>query len=509
MYIDRDKFNIHAQQKQSLMLFQNTINILLIEDEVYDARRVEKTLEPFGDRLKIKKVVADGQSALDALSAGKNGYDVIIMDYQIVGGVSGETLIRKMREIDDTLQIIVITKMTINISDFDFANRLLEAGAMWYCTKYPGDIEDYIYQPTDFVLSILNAYEKRRLEKERKKSTKKLSQTIEETLAQKQLIGDSLLINELRGQIRRVSNVDSTTLISGESGTGKELVANHIHYTSKRRFEKLVAINCGSLPQELIESELFGFEKGSFTGAHLQKQGLFEVAHRGTVFLDEVGELPLSAQVKLLRVLQEGEIDKIGRTEKMKVDVRIIAATNTDLQQAVKEKKFREDLFYRLNVVTLRVPPLRERREDIPQFFGHFLNKFAEQFNLPLPQISDEAMDFITRFDWPGNVRQLQNMIHRLLILNDGKVELNHIKQSLGLSVEKGAASGSRASHPSWDSQSIASWREVEKKLKYDYFKFVRENTSSDAEAARKLGLAPPNYYRMCKELGLKKNKAD
>jgi DNA-binding NtrC family response regulator len=491
------------------MLFQHTINILLIEDEVYDARRVEKTLEPFGDRLKIKKVVADGQSALDALSAGKNGYDVIIMDYQIVGGVSGETLIRKMREIDDTLQIIVITKMTINISDFDFANRLLEAGAIWYCTKYPGDIEDYIYQPTDFVLSILNAYEKRRLEKERKKSTKKLSQTIEDILAHKQIIGDTPVINELREQIRRLSNVDSTALISGESGTGKELVATHIHYTSKRRFEKMVVINCGSLPQDLIESELFGFEKGSFTGAHAHKPGLFEVAHRGAVFLDEVGELPLSAQVKLLRVLQDGEIDKIGRTEKMKVDVRIIAATNTDLEQAVKDKKFREDLYYRLNVVTLRVPPLRERRPDILHFFDHFLEKFASQFNLPVPDISDEARDFIVRFDWPGNVRQVQNMIHRLLIMNDGKIELNQVKQALGLLTEKAAATAGASLHDFWKSETISPWREVEKKLKYEYFRFVRENTSSDAEAARRLGLAPPNYYRMCKEIGLKKVKED
>jgi len=486
------------------MLFQNIINILLIEDEVYDVRRVEKTLEPFRDRLKIKKVVADGQSALDALTGSKSSYDVIIMDYQIVGGISGEALIRRIREIDDTLQIIVITKMTINISDFDFANRLIEAGAMWYCTKYPGDIEDFIYQPTDFVLSILNAYEKRRLEKERKKSTRKLSQNIEEALAQKQLIGESEEINELRDQIQRLAKIDTTVLISGESGTGKELIANHIHFNSQRRFEKMVAINCGSLPHELIESELFGFEKGSFTGAHVQKPGLFEVANRGTVFLDEVGELPLSAQVKLLRVLQEGEIDKIGRTEKMKVDVRIIAATNKNLHQAVEEKKFREDLYYRLNVVNLHVPPLRERRGDIRLFFRYFLEKFAQQFNLPVPEVETSAIEFITEFDWPGNVRQLQNVIHRLLVLGRSPIDQLQIRQALGLQPAGESKRAASSLQQIWQNYQVGSWRDVEKKLKYDYFRYVRDNTASDAEAARRLGLAPPNYYRMCKELGLK-----
>ncbi|HHJ53076.1 MAG TPA: sigma-54-dependent Fis family transcriptional regulator, partial [Caldithrix abyssi] len=364
------------------MKLDQKINLLLIEDEDYDVKRVERTLAPFREQIVIKKVVPDGQSALQTLESNKGLFDVVIMDYQLAGGISGEALIRRIKEIDNSLQIIVITKMTVNISDFDFANRLLEAGAMWYCTKYPGDIEEFIYQPTDFILNILNAYEKRVLVKKEKRSKQKLKQTIEGLLAQKVLIGKSEAMRNLRERIQKVARQDATVLITGESGTGKELVATHLHYLSDRRFEKFMVINCGSLPQELIESELFGFEKGSFTGANNKKAGLFEAANHGTVFLDEVGELPLSAQVKLLRVLQEGEIDKIGRTDKIKVDVRVIAATNKNLLQSIKEKTFREDLFFRLNVITLHIPPLRERPEDIPDLLQYYLGHFSSEMGL-------------------------------------------------------------------------------------------------------------------------------
>jgi len=485
------------------MRFNQKINILLIEDEEYDARRVQKTIAPLADQIRIQKIVADGQSALETLQKAPNQFDVVIMDYQLLGGITGENLIRKIKEIDPTLQIIVITKMTVNITDFDFANRLIEAGAMWYCTKYPGDIEDFIYQPTDFILSILNAFEKKRLLKKEQSSKRKLEQNINQILNEKVLIGESEAIRELRKKIERVAQQDSTVLILGESGTGKELVATHLHYLSKRRFEKFMTINCGSLPHELIESELFGFEKGSFTGATNKKIGLFEAANHGTVFLDEIGELPMSAQVKLLRVLQDGEIDKIGRTEKVKVDVRVVAATNKDLVKAVQQKKFREDLFYRLNVINLYIPPLRERREDIPLLVEHFLNYFADNLGLARPQITTSAMDYLKSFDWPGNVRQLQNVIQRLLYNVDGQIDVEDVKNSLGLAPQSKISSEQENSFV-WDAANIAAWRDVEKAFKKKYFEFVRKRTSSDAEAARLLGLAPPNFHRMCKELGLK-----
>jgi len=485
------------------MIFDHTINILLIEDEEYDVRRITKTIAPFKDRLIIKKIVADGQSAIQELEKAASRFDVIIMDYQIVGGISGETLIRKIKNIDPTLQIIVVTKMTINITDFQFANRLMEAGAMWYCTKYPGDIEEFIYQPTDFILSILNAYQKKQLEIEKLQSTKKLRANIQDILDKKVIVGSSQVIKDLKEQIERISAQDATVLIYGASGTGKELVATHIHYKSRRKYEKFIAINSGSLPQELIESELFGFEKGSFTGAHSPKLGLFEQANMGSLFLDEIGELPLSAQVKLLRVLQEGEIDKIGRTERLKVNVRIIAATNTDLQKAMQDKKFREDLYYRLNVATIHVPNLKERQTDIPLLVDHFLNLYGAQMSVPVPDLSEETMRFLINYSWPGNVRQLQNVLQRLLFLSEPRIEIAQMKNVLG---PQGISPTGKSDEidADWTFDSIIPWRDMERKLKQKYFIFVRKNTKSDAEAARQLGLAPPNYYRMCKELGIK-----
>jgi two-component system response regulator AtoC len=480
------------------MLLDYPVHILLIEDEDYDVKRVRRTIEPFKDKLLIKKVVADGESALNALRHDSDQFDVIIMDYQIVGGTTGRKLIQKIKHIDETLQIIVITKMTVNVTDFDFANELLEAGAMWYCTKYPGDIEDYIYQPTDFILSIYNAYEKRILEMEKLKSDKKLEQSIDKILREKQIIGNSPVIAQLKLKIEKAAQQDTTVLIYGDSGTGKELVASNIHHKSKRRFEKFIAINSGSLPSELIESELFGFEKGSFTGASSDKAGLFQIADKGTIFLDEIGELPSSAQVKLLRVLQEGELDKIGRIDKIKVNVRVIAATNSDLRKAIENKKFREDLFYRLNVINLYVPTLQERKEDIPMLLEHFIKKFCNNMSVTIPKVNDKAIKILQEYHWPGNVRQLQNVIQRMLFACEGEIDYLHVEDALG------SRKGGRVNKLEDDFKEIITWKEMETSFKRKYFLYVRSKTKSDSEAARKLGLAPSNYYRTCRDLGIK-----
>jgi transcriptional regulator with PAS, ATPase and Fis domain len=421
------------------------------------------------------------------------------MDYQIVGGITGKKLIGKIKQIEETLQIIVITKMTINVTDFNFANELLEAGAMWYCTKYPGDIEDYIYQPTDFILSIFNAYEKRILEKEKRKSDKKLEQSVDKILEEKQIIGNSKVIMQLRSKIEKAAQQDATILIYGASGTGKELVASNIHHRSQRRFEKFIAINSGSLPHDLIESELFGFERGSFTGANKNKAGLFQIADKGTIFLDEIGELPSSAQVKLLRVLQEGELDKIGRVDKIKVNVRVIAATNIELRKAIEVKKFREDLFYRLNVINLYVPTLQERREDIPLLLDHFVNKFCRSLSISVPKIEKNAIKLLQNFNWPGNVRQLQNVIQRILFSCERKINKLDVEEALGgAKVYRDKILGDNL-----DSE-ITTWKIMERNMKKKYFLYVRSQAKSDSEAARKLGLAPSNYYRTCKDLGIK-----
>lgn len=484
------------------MQFDKPINLLLIEDESYDVNRIKRTLAPFRDQLIIQKVVADGQSALKLLSEQEGAYDVIIMDYQIVGPLTGEKLIRKIKSIDPFAQIIVITKMTINVTDFEFANRLIEAGAMWFCTKYPADIKEYIYQPTDLLLSILNAYEKKRLKLEKSKSNLQLNQSINNALNEKKIVGDSPAVKRLIKQIERASQQDATVLISGASGTGKELVATHIHYLSRRKFENFVTINAGSLPQDLIESELFGFEKGSFTGAVNSKKGLFEVANNGTIFLDEIGGLPMSSQVKLLRVLQAGEIDKIGRTEEIRVDVRVIAATNFDLEKAIEEKRFREDLYYRLNVMYIYTPALREMIEDIPVLTKYFIAKYSTQMSMSTPEIQSDALEILQSYEWPGNIRQLQNVIQRVLISCEGEIRKDDIVNILS-SRKVGTITGPEF----WFGDKILTWKEMENIFRWRYFKYVKDKTKSESEAARQLGIAPSNFYRMCNKLGIKEHK--
>jgi len=485
------------------MSLNDKIDVLLIEDEEFDVQRIEKTLQPFSSRIRIKDIVSNGRVALDLLNQKSQRYDVVIMDYQISGGIMGENLIRRIKKINPTLQIIVVTKMTINMTDYEFANSLLEAGATWYCTKYPGDIEDYIYQPTDFILSIFNSHEKKKLEEEKQQSNKKLLKNIDDVLSKHRIIGASPSIKALRDQIQQCAATDASVLIRGSSGTGKELVAVNIHYTSNRKFENFVPINCGSLPDNLIESELFGFEKGSFTGADTKKLGLFEIANNGTIFLDEITELPLNAQSTLLRVLQQGEIDKIGRTQKLEVNVRIIAATNKNLEQEVREKRFREDLYYRLNVVSLYIEPLSKRTEDIPLLINYFMDLFSKDMNREVPILHDKALDSLVSHLWQGNVRELQNVIQRLLFIGKKTLHENDVQMALGFKAGLNLYQNQHGLNL-WGQSKIEPLREIEKKVRREYFAFVREHTSSDAEAARKLGLAPPNYYRMCKELGLK-----
>jgi DNA-binding NtrC family response regulator len=485
------------------MLTNKLINVLLIEDEEFDVRRVKKTLEAFSAQIRIEKVVADGATALNTLSSGDYFIDIVIMDFQISGGIMGEELIRKLKEIDPSLQIIVITKMTVNITDYSFADRLIQAGAYWYCTKYPGDIDEYIYQPTDFILSIFNAYQKKLLEKERLKSNEKIERNINDILDLRRLIGESESMIKLQVDIEKCARSNVSTIIRGNSGTGKELVAYNIHYRSDRKYENFIPINCGSLPPELIESELFGYEKGAFTGADKKKPGLFELANKGTIFLDEITELPLPAQVKLLRVLQDGELEKLGRTEKVKVNVRLISATNKSIEEEVKTKRFREDLYYRLNVVSLFIPPLRDRKNDIPFLLDHFLTDISIDMGKEKPKIEPDTSEFFLNYSWPGNVRELKNVVQRLLFSGENIITLEVAKRSTGMtSLVHDKYLPDSIVFPNPDE--IISLKEMERVVREKYFVYVRENSSSDTEAANKLGLAPPNFYRMCKELGLK-----
>ncbi|HSQ74539.1 MAG TPA: sigma-54 dependent transcriptional regulator [Bacteroidota bacterium] len=479
------------------------IHVLLIEDEEYDVRRIRNTLDQYEPHIDIRQLVSDGYSALEVLRANPDHFDVVIMDFQIAGGLMGEALIREIKAINHALQVIVVTKMTVNVADVEFAHRLLSAGAYWYCTKYPGDIETYIYQPTDFVLSIVNAAQKHRLERQQQITTRKLLRSVETILGQKTMIGSSPALARLGEDVERCARSDAAVLITGPSGTGKELVATNIHYRSHRKLENFVPVNCGGIPQELVESELFGYVKGAFTGATGAKAGLFETAHGGTLFLDEVSELPLSAQVKLLRVLQDGEIEKIGRTGTLRVDVRIIAATNKDLQREVEEKRFREDLFFRLNVLPMYVPPLRDRPDDTVDLFRHFLRHFSLDMGRPVPHVTGEALRHVRAYAWPGNVREVKNVVQRLLLKTDDEIDELTVKEAIGthtnVSQDKG---GIHIDFEHYDT--MPSLKQMEREFRERFVRYVRQHSQSDAEAAKRLGLAPPNYHRMCKELGIK-----
>ena len=481
---------------------KDIINILLIEDEDFDVARVKRTVSYYDTRIKILDVVSNGRAALELIKDNFDKYDVVILDYQISGGLKGEELITQIKNFDPFIQIIVITKMTINITNYDFANSLMRAGAYWYCTKYPGNIEDYIYQPTDFILSIFNAYEKKRLERYKLRSDKKLTQNIQNLLEIKKIIGDSEPMKQLKENIGKYAKSDVNILINGASGTGKELVAWNIHLQSKRKYENFIPINCGSIPSELIESELFGHEKGSFTGAISNKPGLFEVANHGTLFLDEVGELPLNAQVKLLRVLQDGEIEKVGRTGKINVDARIIAATNKDLANQVMNGKFREDLYYRLNVVPIDIIPLRKRGKDIIELFNHFMNYFSQDMNIELPEIDEKAYDILLNYKWPGNVRELRNVVQRLIINSNGVITAKDISNPMIL--RNHIMIREETNFEDLYQGQVLPLKDMEKIFRVKYFKYVRSISSSDSSAAEKLGMAPSNFYRMCKELGIK-----
>ena len=485
------------------MFNHKAVKVLLIEDEEYDVRRVKNTLSPFQDDIQIVNVVSDGLSALEVLHAAPDCCDVVIMDYQIAGGLMGDALIARLREVPLPPQIIVVTKMSLSASDFSFATNLIKAGAFWYCTKYPIDIEESIYQPTDFVLSILNAFEKRELERAKLRSERKLLKNVADRLEDKKIVGRSQAMIGMISDIVRYARSNANILIMGESGTGKELVASNIHYNSERKFENFVPINCGSIPTELIESELFGFQKGAFTGASVDKPGLFELANHGTIFLDEVSELPLSSQVKLLRVIQDGELEKIGRTQVTRVDVRVIAATNKDLKTEVKERRFREDLYYRLNVVPMLIPPLRDRRDDIPILIDYFLTLYASDMHKFKPEMTPEAVKVLVDYEWPGNVRELQNFVQRILINDLPIVTAGNVLVSLGVGQES-ELTHSHNGNGYFGDGIIRPLREAQDAFVRDYVLFVREQSSSDADAARKLGLLPSNYSRLLRTLKIK-----
>jgi len=379
--------------------------ILIVEDEDKLRRVLELQLQSAGYET---VAVRSAEEALKHVPS----VDLILADLRLPG-MSGLEMIQQIRHQDEQLPIIVMTAY----SSVETAVEAMKAGAA-----------DFLPKPfsLDHLLTVIHkALEVRRLRQE--------NLTLRAEVARRysfdNIIGRSPAMQEIFATIERVAPTSATVLIAGESGTGKDLIARAIHYHSPRRDYPFVKINCAAIPESLLESELFGYEKGAFTGATTSKPGKFEQADKGTVFLDEIGEIPPAIQVKLLRVLQDKEFERLGSNRTRRVDVRVIAATNADLRAAIESGQFREDLYYRLNVVPINVPPLRQRKEDIPALVEHFIRKYSQEFGRPVKGISNEALEILMKHHWPGNVRELENVIERALVLCSGdRIEASDIK---------------------------------------------------------------------------------
>jgi len=372
--------------------------ILVVDDEESIREFLEIMLRKDGYEVTCAE---DGQKALDLVR--KRSFDMVISDLQMPN-MTGLELLKNVKAQYPDMTFMMITAFGTTETAVD----AMKLGAY-----------DYILKPfkiDEVRINIANALRSQSLEVE----NRTLKKELHKEYSFQNLVGNSDSMHRIYDLVKRVSQTPTNVLITGESGTGKEVVAKAIHYNGPLKDRPFVTVNCGAIPESLMESEMFGHKKGSFTGAIADKAGLFEVADGGSLFLDEVGELPLTIQVKLLRAIQERVIRRVGGTEDMKVDVRIIAATNRDLEEMVKEGTFRQDLYYRLNVINITTPPLRDRPDDIPLLAAHFLKKYNERLGKSIQGISDEAMDMLRKYDYPGNVRELENIIERTVALEGG-----------------------------------------------------------------------------------------
>jgi DNA-binding NtrC family response regulator len=395
----------------------DSIRILVVDDEANQRELVSGYLKKQGFEV---FTAAGGEPALELFRQAP--MELILTD-QRMPGLSGLDLLKAARDINPETQVIVMTAY----GNVETAVEAMKAGAADYLAK-PLHLEE-LRQKIQRIVEQHRLYAENRALREELRSRHRIEG----------IIGESGQMVEVISLVQRVAASEATVLIRGESGTGKELIAKAIHYASPRAARPLVRVNCAALPENLLESELFGHEKGSFTGAVASRKGRFELADTGTLFLDEIGDLPLHLQAKLLRVLQEREFERVGSSQPIKINVRILSATHRDLESLLRTGQFREDLYYRLNVVTILVPPLRERRQDLPALMDHFLKFFATKNDKTLRGFSREARDMLLRYDYPGNVRELENLIERAVVLSRGDL-IGH--GDLPLTVEAPEASG-------------------------------------------------------------------
>jgi DNA-binding NtrC family response regulator len=377
--------------------------VLVVDDEPSVRASVRAILEGTCRVLEAD----DGAAAMEHLRV--QDVDLVMLD-QRMPGEAGLDVLHRIKALDPTIVVVLVTA----VHEVRTAVEALKRGAYDYLTK-PFDVDD-------IAILVSRALEKRALEREVLCLRSELALPGHEGSGSRPMIGRHREMVRIYQLVAQLAGTPTTVLIMGESGTGKELVARAIHHQSPRRSQPFVAINVAAIPDTLLESELFGHEKGAFTGAQARKLGKFELAQGGTVFLDEIGTLRLDLQAKLLRVLQEREIERVGAVRPTPVDVRVLAATNVNLRQAVRQRTFREDLYYRLNVVPIHVPPLRDRRDDIPLLIEYFIAKISRECHREVRGISAGARDLLVRYDWPGNVRELENVIHRAVVLARGPV---------------------------------------------------------------------------------------
>ncbi|HHT9105879.1 MAG TPA: sigma-54-dependent transcriptional regulator [Candidatus Wujingus californicus] len=453
--------------------------ILVVDDEIGYRKVLNNALTERGF---IVKTAASGEEALEELK--KHAFAIALIDMKLPGGIDGLELLQRIKGTYNT-SVLIMTAY----GGIETAVEAMRRGALNYITK-PFNLDEIL-------LNIDRLIEQQKIIDE----NRYLHSELEKVYGLKKIIGSSREIQKVLDMISRVAFSSATILITGESGTGKELVARAIHFTGNRKDKKFIVINCATLSENLLESELFGHVKGAFTGAIRDKKGLFEEADSGTLFMDEIGDIPKSVQAKILRVLQEGEFIPVGDTATKRVDVRIIAATNQDLLQCVQEKEFREDLYYRLNVINIKMPPLRDRKEDIPLLVKHFIEKYNKKENKQIKGINQDVEKEFYNYTWPGNVRELENVIERAVTLtNEDIISLDTISSL----VKKEGNSG-----PTEDELLSSPYKEARRKaldsfnVKY-ITKAINKTEGNVTNAAKESGIERQYLQRMLKRYNIK-----
>lgn len=450
--------------------------ILIVDDEATQRKVLSGFLKKQGYK------IYDASSGNQALEiASKNLIDLVLTDFKMPD-ITGLDVLKSVRSIYPEVAVIIMTAF----GTIETAVEAMREGAYDYLTK-PINLDE-------LELLINRTYERQRLVSE----NKLLKEQLVERLTFSGIVSQSAEMENVLNTASRVALSKASVLVRGESGTGKELIAKAIHFHSQRKDKPFIAVNCAALNENLLESELFGHEKGSFTGADKQRRGRFEMANGGTIFLDEIGDIPLATQVKLLRVLQEQQFERVGGTETLKVDVRIIAATNKNLEESIKAGTFREDLFYRLNVVTIDIPPLRNRRNDIAPLLEYFLNRFAAEQKRDNLSFSKEAWELLLRYSYPGNIRELENIVQRAVILS----RQNLITTSELPQVVKEFITESELQKPETLSSLPA---QVEKLEKEQIFEALRITNGNQSKAAILLGISERNLRYRLEKWGMKK----